>query len=768
MRDLADAWQALADLVGETLGEADPAVMKILQSWGGGAGEAFGGLWNMIGVDPNTGLPLIQEIAGAYAVGCDQAALEIEYAKLTVLIAVIITVIAVFVALLMAWLGGVSAGAIPGILAAGRQAVTVAFRRLIAQMGRQLLTRAGMQAALRAAGTRVGQIVTSQGFRQGLNRLGLELLEEIGEELIIDVGAQAYQMHTGQRRQWDGNRTFTAGVGGAYGAVLGSGMNWAGRRAAPRMPFSFSPSQLSFRGSGLVRWGSTSLTSGMQNAIISPAASVLANGSVNGQWAMPGADAFLGGFASGAGRTGATIAGGASGDLGARVTNWGLGKMGIETPGAGLGAGGIDLSLGVGGTNGLGNLGGATGAPGATGAGSTGGGSTSGGGSTGGSTSVGGTGAGSGSTGAGSTNGTGDTSSSGNTSTGGATQNGAGTVPESGSGSISLAPPTVDATSVPTADGSAAPTVDGGVGTDSPSQVAPGTDSRGVDRPTSGSTEQTGGGQLAGPRPDATTTTPGDGSAGPGRTLADTPSTDFASTARVGVQADSLASDTPPAVLPGAPGTAPMAGPTPGNVTPTGPTASNPGAMAGPQPAGPQTGPPVAANPNPPTPTTTGTPTAGTNAPPGTGTQPGNTTGQPAPGRTSPAGPVVNPAAANSAGSISLTPAAGATTGPAQPSTTQQGTPAQQAQGTPAQQGTTSQPGSPSSPGRSEARTPVDPTAPTVPAETMGADPTTSAPDTGPAAQDGDVDPATDRSQQTRTEGPVVVPVPGSTGNIHS
>ncbi|MBL6277282.1 hypothetical protein JMF97_14060 [Micromonospora fiedleri] len=404
MRELADAWQSLADLVGEVLTEADPAVMKILQSWGGGAGEAFGALWNQVGVDPNTGLPLIQEIAAAYASGCDQAALEIEYAKLTVLIAVIITVIAVFVALLMAWLGGVSAGAIPGILAAGRQAVTVAFRRLIAQLGRQLLTRAGLQAALRTAGSRVGQIVTSQGFRQGLNRLGLELMEEIGEELIIDVGAQAYQMRSGERRQWDGNRTLTAGVGGAYGAVLGSGMNWAGRRMAPKMPVSFSPSRLSFPGSGLVRWGGTSIASGAQNALISPAASVLANLSVNQQFVLPGGDAFLGGFASGAGRTGATLAGGATGNLGAKVTNLGLDRLnGTTTPGAGLGAG-LNPSPGVGGVD-LGNLGNTStdgGSSGAAGRGST------------------------------------ETDA-------GTVQNGGGTVPQSGAGSISLAPAPADA-----------------------------------------------------------------------------------------------------------------------------------------------------------------------------------------------------------------------------------------------------------------------------------------------------------------------------------
>ncbi len=134
-------------------------------------------------------------------------------------------------------------------------------------------------------------------------------------------------------------------------------MNWAGRRAAPRMPFSFSPSQLSFRGSGLVRWGSTSLGSGAQNAVISRAASVLANGTVNGQWAMPGADAFLGGFTSGAGRTGATLAGGATGNLMARGTNAILGRLGVDVA-PNVAAGGTDPGLGVGGANGLGDLGG--------------------------------------------------------------------------------------------------------------------------------------------------------------------------------------------------------------------------------------------------------------------------------------------------------------------------------------------------------------------------------------------------------------------------
>ncbi|MEV2241793.1 toxin glutamine deamidase domain-containing protein [Micromonospora sp. NPDC049891] len=836
MRELADAWQALADTVSETLGQADPAVMKILQSWGGGAGEAFGGLWNQIGVDPNTGLPLIQEISAAYAAGCDQAALEIEYAKLTVLIAVIITVIAVFVALLMAWLGGVSAGAIPGILAGGRQAVTIAFRRLIAQMGRQLLTRAGMRAALRLAGTRIGQTVTSQGFRQGLNRLGRELLEEIGEELIIDVGAQAYQMHTGERRQWDGNRTLTAGVGGAYGAVLGTGMNWAGRRAAPRMPFSFSPSQLSFRGSGMVRWGSTSLASGAQNAVISPAASVLANGTINGQWAMPGADAFLGGFASGAGRTGATLAGGATGNLMARGTNAILGRMGLDvTPNVGP-AGGTDPGLGVGGANGLGDLGG--GANG-TGAGSTGGGSTSGAGAAGGGTgsaadggaatsgsdSASGVG-GSGSDGAGSASGAGGTTDAGATDTGnGASQSDTGTVPDSGAGSISLAPPTADGSAAPSSDATGAPAGDpassadparvdgstgnpvavpadgvtttpdgtltgGGVGDGGttttnndqkgtpesqavPVTTSPGTDRADAstntdtnvsDRTTSEATVRTDGGPVAGPPTDATATPPGDGSTGSGRTATDSPVRDATVAGPVDTASPSVTADVPPTVLPGTSTAAPVTAPTapvvatpPGTVTPTGPTtATNPAPTTG-TPA--TTGPQVANTPNASTPTTTGTPATGTNT-----QQPaGNTATQPAAGRGTP----VNPTAANTAGSISLAPAAGpATTNPAQPTgTTQQVGPTQQP-GTPAQQATPAQPAqSTTRPDTTPA--PANPLAPTVPEQTAGTEPTTPSPDATPTA-DTDTDPNPDRTDpaQRTTDGPVVIPVPTSSGTV--
>lgn len=355
MRELAEAWKGLAETINDALLEADPAVLKILQNWGGDSGEAFGQLWNQLAIDPGAGLPLIQEAAAAFAHGAENAAMEIEYAKLTILIAFLITVISVFVALLMAWLGGVSAAGIPAILAAGRQAVTVAVRRLVAQMGRQLFTRAGMHAALRNVGMQVGQRLTREGLGHAGRRFALELAEEVSEELIIDVTAQAYQINAGTRAEWDVRRTGTAALGGAFGAVLGTGLKagtrFARNNLAPRMPISFSPPAVDFRGAGIARWGGRTLAAGTQNAIVSPAASVLANRVMTGEWSMPGGDAVLGGFASGAGRGGATMAASSGGSALAHLHNKLAGLDPSAVKGAGLDTGPSNVP-----TTGLGSI----------------------------------------------------------------------------------------------------------------------------------------------------------------------------------------------------------------------------------------------------------------------------------------------------------------------------------------------------------------------------------------------------------------------------
>ncbi|WP_157756977.1 toxin glutamine deamidase domain-containing protein [Plantactinospora sp. KBS50] len=422
MRELAEVWSQLSDEISNVLGDADGAAMVILENWGGGAGPAFGELWTQLGVGPNTGLPLLQEAASQFSAGCENAAMEIEYAKLTVLISVIITVIAVFVALLMAWLGGVSAGAIPGILQGGRQAVMMAFRRLLAQLGRKFFTKEGLKLLFRTTVREVGQQVSRQSARQLAKHIGRELIEEVGEELIIDAGAQAYQMAKGTRTEWDVKRTLTSGAGGAFGVGVGLGLNKLGGRLAPRVLTRFDVPVVHFP-------GKHALQSGLQNAVISPTASVLANLAVNQQFQMPTASDLLGGFTSGAGRTGA--------EAGGHLAGHGLANLANNIAGLNGGTGGAGGGTGAGAGTGIGTgtgagLGAGTGLGGATGTGSASTGSTSNSGSTtSGSTTSGSTTSGSTSSGSnvgGSSQGTGGTTQSGTTQSGttqsGTTQSG--------------------------------------------------------------------------------------------------------------------------------------------------------------------------------------------------------------------------------------------------------------------------------------------------------------------------------------------------------
>nr|WP_306206020.1 toxin glutamine deamidase domain-containing protein [Actinoplanes sp. RD1] len=322
LRELADQWQQFSDAITAALNEADPAVMQIAQAWGGGAGGAFNTLWNQIGVGAETGLPLLASSASALSASVSSTAQEIEYAKLTVLIAVIITVISVFVALLMAWLGGVSATAIPGILAGGRQVVTMAMNRLLMMVGRKALVKGG-EKLLKEAGEQVAKKTLKDTLKHGAKHLGKEMVEEVGEELIIDVGAQAYQINKGTRDGLDGKRTLMSGTGGAIGAVIGAPVGKGFSKVAGAIP---TPKvNMNFKGAGAIKgvgnWAGNAVSAGTVNAVVSPASSVLTNAAFTGQWEMPGASDFLGGFTGGAGRPALTGVGTGTGNLLAAGTN---------------------------------------------------------------------------------------------------------------------------------------------------------------------------------------------------------------------------------------------------------------------------------------------------------------------------------------------------------------------------------------------------------------------------------------------------------------
>ena len=259
----------------------------------------------------------------------------VEYAKLTVLISVIITVISVFIALLMAFISfGTSSAAIPPIIAGGRTAVWLAIKQLIQKM-MQKIAQEGLKNVL----------------KQAIKKLGKELAQEIAEEIVeevilIDGLAQLYQMATGTRDTWDTNKTLTAGVGAALGAPIGMVVGPAvrsGRQAASRaLNNGLSDSAVNAanrniaqrnnpatRMGGLNRWAgawpASAIDAGLTNAVVSPTASSLANGLVNGQWNWDFFDAGAG--LAGAGRGNTLGLGGSAAAIGniTGITNLGSG-----------------------------------------------------------------------------------------------------------------------------------------------------------------------------------------------------------------------------------------------------------------------------------------------------------------------------------------------------------------------------------------------------------------------------------------------------------
>ncbi|MBT8224295.1 MAG: hypothetical protein HKP61_00700 [Dactylosporangium sp.] len=346
LRQLAQLWVRLAGDINEYVQTADAGAMAAQLAWAGPAAEAFGAVWQQLGVSPQAGLPAMMNAAVAFGQGCDAAAMELEYCKLTVVISVYITVFAVFAALISAyWSFGTSTAAVPPILAAGRQAVMVAFRQVATQLGREILTRQAVKLAVKQAAkqaiktiaretaTRLSRNALKKGLLWELRR---ELIEEIGEELIIDVGAQAIQGHRGTRTEWDYQRTATAGLGGGIGAVLGIGMHkgFAGFKKFKRWwsesldavtDFQALPNLVrdqvqrqarktvmdkvteKIASNPIGRWTTNTLQAGAYNSVISPVSSMLANKVVyGGDWEIPDAEAFLGGFMGGAGRVGLT------------------------------------------------------------------------------------------------------------------------------------------------------------------------------------------------------------------------------------------------------------------------------------------------------------------------------------------------------------------------------------------------------------------------------------------------------------------------------
>ncbi|MEV0595366.1 hypothetical protein [Nonomuraea cavernae] len=223
---------------------------------------------------------------------------ETQYSKISINVAFYIAVIAAFIALVSAFFSaGASAWLVGPYAAAARRAVARILEVLAINAGRGFVaTTAGRMTAL--AG--LSRLMASP--------LGHELIEEIGEEVFIDAYSQYKQLQMGTRTEWDWRKTAAAALGAGAGAAVG--LKFANRisRLANAIPGIGRLNRLAGDSPGFrnafLRFPGRAMNTGLNNTIASPVGSVVANGLVYGQVAMPGADAFIGGFMGGVGRTG--------------------------------------------------------------------------------------------------------------------------------------------------------------------------------------------------------------------------------------------------------------------------------------------------------------------------------------------------------------------------------------------------------------------------------------------------------------------------------
>ncbi|WP_205315056.1 hypothetical protein, partial [Nonomuraea lactucae] len=249
-----------------------------------------------------TGAGAVATWADGYHRQLDAFARETQYSKISINVAFWVAAVAAFIALLSAFFAaGTTAWLVGPYAAAARRAIGRILEVLAINAGRGV------------AATTAARMTTLSGVAQGISRLMAsplrrELFEEIGEETFIDAYSQYEQMRMGTRDEWDWRKTAASAVGAGVGA--GVGLKVANRisRLTNQLPGIGRLNRMAGDspgvGNAFMRFPGRALNTGLNNTIASPAGSFMANLAVYGQVALPGQDAFIGGFMGGVGRTG--------------------------------------------------------------------------------------------------------------------------------------------------------------------------------------------------------------------------------------------------------------------------------------------------------------------------------------------------------------------------------------------------------------------------------------------------------------------------------
>ncbi|WP_433613736.1 toxin glutamine deamidase domain-containing protein [Dactylosporangium sp. CA-139114] len=244
LRELAQAWQDLGTELNGLLNNSDTVAMQIAQAWGGDAGEAFNQYWTALAVGPQNGLPQVADIALNYSAAADNAAMEIEYAKLVLGITLIVTVITIVICqILAAFTFGGSEAAAAGAVTAARTVAGRVLQRLISFLGKEFV-------------------------KKYIRKFIIHEIQQVVLSVGTDWLAQEIQIAEGHRKELDTHSLMNSLVSGLVTGALTFPLNFVHLPIKSRLP----------------RVAANAAVHGAANALIMPASMMLTTGFMTGDW----------------------------------------------------------------------------------------------------------------------------------------------------------------------------------------------------------------------------------------------------------------------------------------------------------------------------------------------------------------------------------------------------------------------------------------------------------------------------------------------------
>ncbi len=183
LRRMAEAWTTAASDTESVLGDTDAAVQAALGCMQGQTADAFTKFGQDLTSGDSSPLEQLRQLCEGLGEGCDSAALEVEYTKLSIIAALVI---------------------------------------LAAQIAAMVASAAATFGAS-TAGIPIAQAATQVTVRTIFQQLVKHIVVNVGVNVAVDGGIQLAQAGAGNRDKWDAGKTGSAVVSGvAAGLAAGT------------------------------------------------------------------------------------------------------------------------------------------------------------------------------------------------------------------------------------------------------------------------------------------------------------------------------------------------------------------------------------------------------------------------------------------------------------------------------------------------------------------------------------------------------------------